>query len=271
MDIATILGLIVGVGMILFGQYLEGGHASSVLALPPVFIVFGGTLGCVLVGAPMKDVIFSFKQLRLAFGKAKKHSARHLIGVMCEMAKVARRDGLLALDAMVADIDNDFMKGAVRHMVDGVDSGVLREILEADIDKHEEELGVGAKFWEAAGGYSPTIGIVGAVLGLIHTMENLNDPSQIGAGIATAFVATIYGVAGANMFFLPVAAKLKRKVQMIVESYVMIMEGVLAVQAGHNSHVIAARLEMYAKDEPVKDGEGADGTAPAGETAAQAS
>lgn len=249
MDLTTIAGLILGTGMILFGQYLEGGHASSVLALPPVFIVFGGTLGAVLVGAPMKDCITAFKDLKRVFGSIDLPPARELITTITEMAKMARRDGLLALDQMVDSLPNEYMRTAVRHMVDGVDAAVLREILEAELDHHAEEMNIGAKFWEAAGGYSPTIGIIGAVLGLIHTMENLNDPSQIGAGIATAFVATVYGVAGANMVFLPIAAKLKRKTELHIAREELIMEGVLAVQAGHNSHVIEARLAMYASGE----------------------
>lgn len=245
MDFGTILGLLIGFGLILVGQALEGGHVSSVLAFPPVLIVFGGTLGAAMVGAPLKDVLFAFKSLKLAFGNPQKRNPGELVELLVKMAKTARRDGLLALDGLVQGIDDKFMQTAVRHVVDGVESGVLREILEAEIGKKERDLGVAAKFWEAAGGYAPTIGIVGAVLGLIHTMENLSDPSKIGSGIATAFVATVYGVGGANIIFLPIAAKMKRKVELLLELDEMIIEGVLGVQAGHNAHVIEARLEMY--------------------------
>ena len=171
------------------------------------------------------------------------------------MARTARRDGLLALDSMVSEIDNDFMKMAVEHMVDGVDASLLREILEAQISKEESDKMMAAKTWEAAGGYSPTIGIIGAVLGLIHTMENLSEPSKIGGGIAVAFVATVYGVGLSNLIFLPMAGKLKRKVQLGAELDEMIMEGILAVQAGHNAHVIEARLKMYCDGKVISEGE----------------
>jgi len=256
MDVTTIFGVLFGAGMILLGQYLEGGHASSILAFPSVLIVFGGTLGAVMVGAPLKDCVQAMKDLKRVFSTDKMPPARELIATIVEMAKIARRDGLLALDQMVEDLPNEFMRTGVRHMVDGVDSAVLREILEAELDNHREEMNIGAKFWEAAGGYSPTIGIVGAVLGLIHTMENLSDPSKIGNGIAATFVATVYGVAGANLFFLPVASKLKRKTDLFVAKEELIMEGILAVQAGHNAHVIEARLAMYASGEkPAKAAE----------------
>ena len=247
MDITTTLGLVLGFGAILAGQALEGGHASSIMAGPAALIVFGGTFGCVFVGYPLKDVIASFtKGLKLAFGNPKILDPAETIAMLCDMAKTARRDGLLALDDKVAEVDNEFMVTGVRHMVDGVDGTILREIMESDMDHREHELVVTAKFWEAAGGFSPTIGIVGAVLGLIHTMENLDDPSKIGAGIATAFVATVYGVGAANLIFLPVGTKIKRKVELMMSADEMVMEGLLAVQAGHNSHVIEARLAHYA-------------------------
>jgi len=254
MDIYSILGFIGGTGLILLGQVLEGGHPGSLVSPGGAFIVAGGTLGAVLLGTGPKDVKATWRSIKLVFGKAQKQNPADILKLITDMARTARRDGLLALDAMVAEIDNDFMKMAVEHMVDGVDAGLLREILEAQITKQESDAMMAAKTWEGAGGYSPTIGIIGAVLGLIHTMENLSDPSKIGGGIAVAFVATVYGVGLANLFFLPMASKIKRKIQLQSELDEMIMEGILAVQAGHNAHVIEARLKMYCDGKIASEG-----------------
>jgi chemotaxis protein MotA len=261
MDIYSIIGIIGGTGLILLGQAIEGGHAASLVSFGGAFIVVGGTFGAVLLATSPKDIKASVKAIKLVFGKAQKQDPAIILKLITDMARTARRDGLLALDAMVSEIDNDFMKMAVEHMVDGVDASLLREILEAQITKQESDDMMAAKTWEGAGGYSPTIGIIGAVLGLIHTMENLSDPSKIGGGIAVAFVATVYGVGIANLIFLPIGAKLKRKIQLQSELDEMIMEGILAVQAGHNAHVIEARLKMYCDGKIISEGEKEDATA----------
>ena len=262
MDIYSIIGIIAGTGLILIGQALEGGHASSLVSPGGAFIVAGGTFGAIMLQTGPKDFKTTLKSIKLVFGKAQKQDPAVILKLITDMARTARRDGLLALDAMVSEIANDFMKMAVEHMVDGVDASLLREILEAQISKEEADNMMGAKTWEGAGGFSPTIGIIGAVLGLIHTMENLSDPSKIGGGIAVAFVATVYGVGLSNLVFLPMAGKLKRKVQLQSELDEMIMEGILAVQAGHNAHVIEARLKMYCDGKVI--GEGAQEGAAAG-------
>ena len=254
MDIYSIIGIIGGTGLILLGQALEGGHAGSLVSPGGAFIVAGGTFGAIMLQTGPKDVKTTMKSIKLVFGKAQKQDPAVILKLITDMARTARRDGLLALDAMVSEIDNDFMKMAVEHMVDGVDASLLREILEAQISKEESDKMMAAKTWEGAGGYSPTIGIIGAVLGLIHTMENLSEPSKIGGGIAVAFVATVYGVGLSNLVFLPMAGKLKRKIQLGAELDEMIMEGILAVQAGHNAHVIEARLKMYCDGKVIAEG-----------------
>ncbi|HWV37310.1 MAG TPA: flagellar motor protein [Vulgatibacter sp.] len=244
MDITTLLGLLVAFGFVLLGQYLEGGSFASILQPTAAFIVFGGTLGAVLVSFPRRDVIRGLKLAKQAiFEKSSTHAS--LIQELVELAGTARRDGLLALESRLANIEDDFMKRAVQYLVDGVDAEVARDALEAEIHAEQQESLVAAKVFESAGGYSPTIGIIGAVLGLIHVMENLNDPSKLGSGIAVAFVATVYGVGAANLVLLPVATKLKRKIGLEKDRKTLIVEGVLAIHEGLNPRVLEEKLKAY--------------------------
>jgi chemotaxis protein MotA len=163
-----------------------------------------------------------------------------------DLAGVARRDGVLALEQKLGTIKDPFLKRAVGFIVDGVDASVARDALETEIHHAFSEGTVQAKVWESAGGYAPTVGILGAVLGLIHVMENLADPSKLGSGIATAFVATVYGVGASNLLFLPVANKIKRKLALEQELQTMVAEGILSIQAGLNPRVLEEKLRAYA-------------------------
>lgn len=245
MDIATIGGFIFAVVCILVGQALEGGHASSLAQATAAIIVLGGTIGAVAVGFPMSDFVRGLKLGSMAI-KNKKHDIGGLMTQIVDLAGVARRDGVLALEQKLGAIQDPFLKRAVGFIVDGVDASVARDALETEIHGHYEEGVIGAKVWEAAGGYSPTVGIIGAVLGLIHVMENLSDPSKLGGGIAVAFVATVYGVALANLIFLPMATKIKRKLNLEKERQTLIAEGVLSIQAGLNPRVLEEKLRAYA-------------------------
>jgi chemotaxis protein MotA len=169
-----------------------------------------------------------------------------LMEQIIDLAAVARRDGVLALEQKLATITDPFLKRAVGFIVDGVDATVARDALETEINHNYEEGVVQAKVWESAGGYAPTVGILGAVLGLIHVMENLADPSKLGSGIATAFVATVYGVGASNLLFLPVANKIKRKLVIERELQTMVAEGILSIQAGLNPRVLEEKLRAYA-------------------------
>ncbi len=253
MDITTIGGLVLGLGCILLGQVLEGGHVGSILQDTAAIIVFGGTFGAVMVSFPKKDFMRGMKMFKLAFTDKKEDMSavtRQIVG----LATIARRDGVLALEGKLAEIEDRFLKKALTYVVDGVDASVTRSSLEAAIEAEHQENMVAAKVWEAAGGYSPTIGIIGAVLGLIHVMENLSDPSKLGGGIAVAFVATVYGVATANLLYLPAANKLKRKFGLAMERKVIITEGVLAIQEGLNPRVLEEKLRALSGEEaPTKD------------------
>ncbi len=241
MDITTIAGIVIAIAAILGGQALEGGHASSIMQATAAIIVLGGTLGATLVSFPLRDFIHGAKMFKGAVTD-KKVELGPLAATIVDLAGVARRDGVLALEGRLAGIDDPFLKRALGFVVDGLDPAVTRDTLEAEVFAEFEEGAVGAKVYETAGGFAPTIGIIGAVLGLIHVMENLNDPSKLGGGIATAFVATVYGVGIANLVLLPVAAKLKRKLVVEKERKTLIAEGVLAIQEGLNPRVLEEKL-----------------------------
>jgi chemotaxis protein MotA len=241
MDFTTIGGIVLAIGGILVGQLLEGGHVGSILQDTAAIIVLCGTWGAVAVSFPMKDFVRGLKMIKLAFLEPKA-DMEALTKEIVDLAGIARKDGVLALEGKLAEIREPFLKRALGYVVDGVDASVTRESLEAAIDAEYQENIVGAKVWESAGGFSPTIGIIGAVLGLIHVMENLSDPSKLGGGIAVAFVATVYGVATANILYLPWAAKMKRKVTLAKERRVVITEGVLAIQEGLNPRVLEDKL-----------------------------
>jgi len=248
MDIASIGGILVAIGMILLGQHLEGGHVGSVLQLTAALIIFGGTAGAVMVAFPMKKLGVGMRMAKLAFAD-KKADLGALARQIVEFASVARRDGVLALEGKLGEVEDPFLRRALQFVVDGVDASVTRDTLEAAIEADFEEHVVGAKVWETAGGFAPTIGILGAVLGLIHVMENLADPSKLGGGIATAFVATVYGVGSANIFFLPMANKIKLKLNAEKERKTLIAEGVLSIQEGINPRVLEEKLRAFTGEE----------------------
>jgi chemotaxis protein MotA len=249
MDITTVGGILAAFGFIIAGQLLEGGHVGSIVQDTAAIIVFGGTLGAVLVSFPKKDFVRGMKLTKLAFVEVK-NDMPAVTKQIVELATLARRDGVLALEGKLADVEEPFLRRALQYVVDGVDANVTRSSLEAAIDTEHGDNMVGAKVWEAAGGYSPTIGIIGAVLGLIHVMENLSDPSKLGGGIAVAFVATVYGVAAANILYLPIANKLKRKLSLQMERKVIITEGVLAIQEGMNPRVLEEKLRALTGEPP---------------------
>jgi len=249
MDLTTFAGIAAGVGLILTGQLLEGGHVGSILQATAALIVFGGTLGATLVAFPKRDFVRALKLLRLVVTD-RPTDVGALSRRIVEFASVARRDGVLALEGRLKEVEDPFLRRALQFVVDGVDASVTRGTLEGAIDAEYDENVIAARVWESAGGFAPTIGILGAVLGLIHVMENLNDPSKLGGGIAVAFVATVYGVGSANLLFLPFANKLKRKLGVERERKVLIMEGVLAIQEGMNPRVLEERLRALAGEEP---------------------
>lgn len=244
MDILSIIGLIVGFGAIIGGQHLEGGHLSSILNAVAFLIVMGGTVGAVMLQTPLNTFLRSLKILSWILFPPKL-SPDETLGKIIEWSQIARREGLMRLEAIASDEENLFMQKGLQLIADGSEPEVVREVLETDIDLQESSDIEASKVYEALGGYSPTIGIIGAVMGLIHVMGNLADPSSLGSGIAVAFVATIYGVAFANLLFLPVAGKLKTLVLRRSRLQMMIAEGLIGVASGDNPRNIESRLQAY--------------------------
>ncbi|MEQ1875041.1 MAG: flagellar motor protein [Bdellovibrionia bacterium] len=254
MDLSTLLGLIFGIGGILLGQVMEGGHVGSIMQLTAAFIVFGGTFGAVLVGTPMEDVKTAFKLLKSVFFNNRSDDPEKVIKELLEAAQIARKESILSLEKKLSQFTNPYMQTIFRFVIDGVDSNTIRDIFENEIYLEEEHNNAGAKFWVDAGGYAPTIGIIGAVLGLIHVMENLSDTSKLGAGIAVAFVATVYGVGSANLILIPFGNKLKRKIKSQAQMKEMILTGALGIVSGLNPFIIEEKLRAYVHT-PRKEGE----------------
>lgn len=244
MDFLTIAGLVVGLIAILGGQILEGGHVGSIMQFTAAVIVLGGTLGAVLVNYPLSVVMLTLKNIKMVFMEPKENPA-NMINQIVEFASLSRKEGLLALEQKVKTLDDPFFRKGLQLVVDGTEPKLIREILEIEMSAEEEHMHTAAKPLESAGGYSPTIGIIGAVLGLIHVMENLADPSKLGSGIAVAFVATVYGVGSANLIFLPLAGKMKLKVKSMIVTRELILEGLLSIATGENPRHIQEKLEGF--------------------------
>jgi len=247
LDKATLVGLLLAVGGILLGLTLEGGSLSQIMQPTAAMIVFGGTLGAVLIQYPLPVVIKAFGRLGSVI-REPANDAKSTIEQLVKYANQARREGIISLDRELNNIHEPFLKRSLMLAVDGTEPQELRKIMELELDnqaEHEEKF---SQLFESAGGFSPTIGIIGAVLGLIQVMQHLDKIEEVGRGIAVAFVATIYGVGAANLVFLPAAGKIKiriRNEQVIRE---MTLEGVISILEGMNPRMLEAKLLGFLSD-----------------------
>lgn len=263
MNFGPLIGIFVALGMILLGNVIEGGHLGAIVGGPAAMIVLGGTVGAVIVQFPGSTLKGAIKAAGATFKKPTVDMAK-LVDEIVDYANRARRDGMLALEKVAATSSDPFLAKALMMAIDGADSTSLRQTMEIAIGQFEEHGEDAAKVYEALGGYSPTIGIIGAVLGLIHVMSNLSDIGAVGAGIAGAFVATIYGVAFANIIFLPFAGRIKLGVRDGVQRMEMMLTGVLAIQEGMNPKLVRERLgEFLHKEHGEKSKAGAPASEPA--------
>ncbi len=244
LDFISLIGLGLGLAAIILGQALEGGHVGSLLQITAFVIVIGGTLGAVMLQSPLRVFLDGLAMSRWVF-RPPPAQADEILRRILDWSHQARRGGLLALEPRIEEQNDLFQRRGLQMLVDGAEPEVLRETLELELAAYEHHHLEAAKIWQAAGGYAPTIGILGAVMGLIHVMENLTDPSKLGAGIAVAFVATIYGVGSANLIFLPMANKLKALVNDQVRLKEMYIEGLVAIANGENPRMIESRLQGY--------------------------
>lgn len=244
MDGLTLLGIGVALAAVLIGQSLEGGHPASLVNLPALLIVLGGSFGAMMVQAPINVFRRAIFMLRWAVWPPKLGSDK-AIAKFITWSNVARREGLLGLEAALRSEKDTLLHKGLQMLVDGKDPSTIRTALEVEIDMKERFDYAAAKFFESMGGYTPTIGILGAVMGLIQVMENLSEPAKLGHGIATAFVATIYGVGLANLLLLPLANKLKAHVMRNRNHQEMLLEGLVSIAEGENPKNIEARLKGY--------------------------
>ncbi|QEP43188.1 flagellar motor protein [Ectothiorhodospiraceae bacterium BW-2] len=244
MDILSLIGFFFGVVAILFGQYLEGGNIGSLLNGPAIIIVAGGTLGAIMLQSPMAVFLRAMRQLKLIF-LPPKLNGEDLIEKIVSWSNIARREGLLGLESISESEPDEFTRRGLMLLVDGSEPEIIRSILEVEADSKESKDLAAAKIYESAGGYTPTIGIIGAVLGLIQVMENLSDPSKLGHGIAVAFVATIYGVGLANLILIPMANKLKSVSHDQTQMRYMLIEGIVSIAEGDNPRNIESKLQGF--------------------------
>jgi len=248
-DIATLGGIAVALTGILGGLLLEKGSIQDVAQVTAAMIVIGGTLGAVLVTTPLAVFLRACKGLGSAFLETGSATAE-TIEVLIRYATMARKNGIVSLETEAGAIGDPFLRKALNLAVDGTDLQELRKMMELDIGMGELNAEAEAKVWEAAGGYAPTIGIIGAVMGLIQVMKNLDDIKLVGHGIAVAFVATVYGVASANIFLLPVANKLRGRARAAAVRKDLMLEGVMGLVEGLNPTLLRVKLDAYNQDSP---------------------
>ena len=244
MNLVSLFGLLLAVTAVVGGNYLEGGSATELLNLPALLIVLGGTLAATLIQSTSAELGRALKLSLAVFGQPR---VNFLDGInqVVSWCVVTRRKGLLALEDEIESNADGFVRNGLQLLVDGRTPDVIRATLETELISREHRDLQAAKVMESMGGYAPTMGIIGAVLGLVHVMGNLGDPESLGAGIATAFVATIYGVAFANLLFLPIASKIRTMVLQRFYYQEMMLEGLLSIAEGQNPRIIQLRLQGY--------------------------
>jgi chemotaxis protein MotA len=247
MDKASIGGVILAVTGIIAGLLIEGGNLGQVLQPTAAMIVFGGTLGAVLLQFPLTTVVAAFRSLVHIFAAPRKHDS-DLIRLLVTFANKARRQGLVSLDADLQAIREPFLKQTLMLAVDGTEPAELRKIMCVSLESTTEDEERLPAVFESAGGFSPTIGILGAVLGLIQVMQHLDNIQEVGRGIAVAFVATIYGVGIANLFFLPMAGKMRIRIRDGHRRREMMLEGVISILEGMNPRMLEIKLAGFVDD-----------------------
>lgn len=244
MDVLALVGALIAFAAIIGGNYLEGGHLEALLNTPAVVIVIGGTLGAVMLQTPYPRLKRALNLVRWIVSPPRPEFPQSIARI-CDWSRRTRKEGLLGLENILDAEKDPFTRKGLEMIIDGGEPHVIRRALEMDLNARTESDLAAAQVFRAMGGYAPTIGILGAVLGLIHVMGNLADPSALGQGIATAFVATIYGVGFANLLFLPVADRLRAVALNLADARSLLIEGLLAIAEGEHPRTIEVRLGSY--------------------------
>ncbi|HEV3510775.1 MAG TPA: flagellar motor protein [Candidatus Sulfotelmatobacter sp.] len=265
MDKASVTGIVLAVGGILAGLLLEGGNLGQILQPTAAMIVFGGTLGAVMLQFPLPVLMHAIRRMRSVFASPKANP-QQTVHRLVQYAQKARREGIVSLDAELAAIEEPFLKKSLMLAVDGTEPDELRKIMELELDNQAEYEDQVPQVFESAGGFAPTIGIIGAVLGLIQVMQHLDKIDEVGRGIAVAFVATIYGVGSANLLYLPVAGKMKLRIREEQITREMTLEGVASILEGMNPRMLETKLLGFLVDaeKPAENAENKE-KEPAGE------
>ncbi|WP_438348895.1 flagellar motor protein [Paenibacillus sp. FA6] len=241
MDIVTILGVLAGLAALIGGFLWEGGQLTGLFHPTAAIIVFGGTFAAVAISFPASKLKKIPAALRYAFVRSEDNNEQ-LIEDIVDLAVTSRRNGILALELQSQDHPNSFLREGIQMVVDGNDSALVRQILEIEMDRTELKHASYAKIFESAGGYAPTMGIIGTVMGLIHVLGNLSEPTQLGPSIAVAFIATLYGVASANLIFLPIASKIKSQSADEIQNMELILQGILAIRDGEHPQTVRKKI-----------------------------
>jgi Flagellar motor component len=244
MDLSTIIGIIAGIGSLLAGYLLEGGSVAALGQFSAAVIVFGGTAGAVITSFPLSELKKFPQWIKTAF-TAQSFGTAEAYETLVRFAEKARREGLLSLEQELDTVTDRFTRQGLQLVIDGTDPEITREILESNIAVLEKRHKVGISVFEAAGGFGPTLGIIGTVMGLVKVLGNLSDPSALSESIAAAFIATLYGVSSANLLWLPIASKLKMKDKAEVSAMEMVLDGILSIQAGENPSILREKLKTH--------------------------
>jgi chemotaxis protein MotA len=244
LDLASILGTVLGLIGIIGGQLLEGGSLAQIIQLTAALIVFGGTLGAMFLAYPMEDIRRAFASISSVYFEPRA-DLKPIVDDIVKIASIVRKDGLLAVEPVRGSIRDPLFKRTIKFVIDGFEPASIREIIDTEIEQGLEDDENAAKVFEGAGSYAPTIGIIGAVLGLIHVMTMLNEPSKIGEGIAVAFVATLYGLGLANLVLLPWGSKLRRRASQKAVARQIVKMGIVGIQEGMSPGFLQEKLETY--------------------------
>lgn len=248
MKAATGIGIAAAAAAILMSAMMEGTSPASFINMPALLIIIGGTTGATMASVGMENMKRIPGLWKIVLG-AEPPDLQGRVELLVSLAEQARREGLLALDAKIGEIDDEFTKKGLQLVVDGSDPALVRDVLEAEIDGMSARHATGAAPFEKAGGFAPTMGIIGTVMGLVHVLQNLSAPATLGPSISTAFIATLMGVGSANVIFLPVAARLKALSQEEAQLRTLTLDGILSVQAGDNPRIVAEKLISYVPPE----------------------
>ena len=247
MDLTSVVGSLLGIVGIVSGQLLEGGHVGQLLQGTAALIVLSGTFSAMLLSYPPEDIKKAISLIPSIY-KPVDLDVRPTIEEIIRIATIARKEGVLAVEGQKDSIKNEMFKKSIKYVIDGFEPNTVKEIIETEIFLAFEEEENAGKVFEGAGGYAPTIGIIGAVLGLIHVMSMLDQPEKIGEGIAVAFVATVYGVAVANLLLIPWGTKIKRKAAQKMIPKEVVKLGVVGIQEGLNPHFLQEKLEVFVEE-----------------------